>query len=295
MLFNALQGVPLRHHDTLTNGVRLHVVEAGPADGDPVLFLHGFPEFWYGWHRQIPAFARAGYRVIVPDQRGYHRSEKPPDVDAYRLPELVEDAHGLIDATGREAINVVGHDWGAAVAWELAARHPDRVRRLGILNVPHPRVMHETVWSDLRQAARSWYALFFQLPVLPEQLLGAGNARGLSQLMRRSSRPNTFSGDDLAIYRHAWQQPGAIRGMLHWYRAALRNHALRTVPADPIEPPTLIIWGRKDVALLPEMAQKSANRCRDGRLVMIDDATHWVQHDAAERVNTLLLDFLGDA
>lgn len=287
-----LANVDLTRHHVAANGVRLHVVEAGPPDGNPVLLLHGFPEFWYGWRRQIPALAAAGHRVIVPDQRGYHRSTKPARIADYDLRLLVADALALIDRTERERVDVVGHDWGAAVAWALAARHPERVRRLAILNVPHPRVMQETLRSDPRQLLRSGYVLFFQLPVLPERLLAYNDGMLLAALMRWSGRSDTFSDDDLAAYRRAWRQPGALRGMLHWYRAALRRNALRRVPDALIVPPTLIVWGAQDVALRLPMASASAARCRDGRLVVIDEATHWVQHDAAERVNTLLTGFL---
>lgn len=285
-------GIDLDRHHVAVNGVRLHVVEAGPPDGDPVLLLHGFPEFWYGWRHQIPALAEAGRRVIVPDQRGYNRSDKPARIEDYDLRILVADVLALIDRTGREHVDVVGHDWGAAVAWALAAGHPERVRRLAVLNVPHPRVMHETLRTDPRQLLRSAYMLFFQIPVLPERLLAANDGMLLAALMRWSSCSGTFSDMDLATYRQAWRQPSAVRSMLHWYRAALRRAGLRPMPTTPIIPPTLIIWGAQDAALRLHMAPASVERCRDGRLVVLDDTTHWVQHDAAEQVNALLMGFL---
>lgn len=288
----SLVGIDLHHHHVATNDVRLHVVEAGPPDGGPVLLLHGFPEFWYGWRHQIPALAAAGRRVIAPDQRGYNRSTKPGAIRAYDLRLLVADALALLDRTGRGRVDVVGHDWGAAVAWALAAWHPERIRRLAILNVPHPRVMEETLRSDPWQWLRSGYVLFFQLPELPERLLAYNDGMLLAALMRWSGHPDTFSNQDMAAYCAAWRQPGALRGMLHWYRAAVRRGTLRRVPDAPIAPPTLIVWGAQDVALRLPMAPASAARCRDGRLVVIDEATHWVQHDAAERVNTLLTEFL---
>ncbi len=288
----SLSSTALQRRNVAAHGVRLHVVEAGPPDGDPVLLLHGFPEFWYGWRHQIPALADAGHRVIVPDQRGYNRSDKPADVGAYALRHLVADALALIDRTGHARVDVVGHDWGAAVAWALAAWYPERVRRLGILNVPHPRVMRETLRTDPWQMLRSWYALFFQIPELPERLLAFNDGMLLAALMRWSGHADTFSDEDLAAYRAAWREPGALRGMLHWYRAALRHDAMRRVPDAPIAPPTLVVWGAQDVALRLHMAQPSIERCRDGRLAVIDDATHWVQHDAAGRVNALLTGFL---
>ncbi|MGD8632864.1 MAG: alpha/beta hydrolase, partial [Anaerolineales bacterium] len=131
----------LRSQMIAINENRLHVVQAGPEDGPMVLLLHGFPEFWYGWRNQIGRFSNAGYTVWAPDQRGYNLSEKPPEIADYRMDALVADVVALIDAAGREQVNLVGHDWGAAVAWWTAARFPERVRRLGILNVPHPAAM----------------------------------------------------------------------------------------------------------------------------------------------------------
>ena len=272
--------------------VRLHVVEAGPPTGDPVILLHGFPEFWYGWRHQIAALAQAGRRVIVPDQRGYHWSDKPSAVSAYGIRHLIDDVRVLIDDTGRAQADVVGHDWGAVVAWTLAACAPDSVRRLGILNVPHPHVMLKTLRNDPVQRIRSLYAAFFQLPRVPEWLLRQRNREALALLMRLSSHADTFSEADLRRYRVAWRQPGALRGMLNWYRAAVQTNGLRAVPTEPIQPPTLVIWGKQDVALRAHMASKSVARCAHGRLVMLHDATHWVQHDMPNRVNRELLAFL---
>ena len=272
--------------------MQLHVVDAGPVDGDPVILLHGFPEFWYGWRHQIAALAQSGRRVIVPDQRGYHWSDKPASIAAYGVRHLVDDVRMLIDDTGYAQADVVGHDWGAVVAWALAACAPDSVRRLGILNVPHPLVMLDTLRTDPVQRMRSLYAAFFQIPRLPEWILRYGDGAALALLMRMSSHANTFSTANMRRYRVAWRQPGAVQGMLNWYRAALQTDGLRTIPDAPIRPPTLVLWGKQDVALRAHMAQKSVSRCTEGRLVMLPEATHWVQHDAPERVNRELLSFL---
>ena len=148
-----------------TNGVKLHVVQSGPVDGPLVILLHGFPEFWYGWRKQIPALANAGFRVWAPDQRGYNTSEKPPNVRDYRLDKLADDVAGLIGISGRRRVTVVGHDWGGAVAWWLAANYPELVERLVILNVPHPLVMQRLIYTDPRQTLRSWYMFFFSDPL----------------------------------------------------------------------------------------------------------------------------------
>ncbi|CCH53403.1 AB hydrolase superfamily protein yfhM [Fibrisoma limi BUZ 3] len=289
-------------------GVKLHVVAAGPADGPLVILLHGFPEFWYGWRKQIDDLAAAGYRVWAPDQRGYNLSEKPANVADYRVDKLVEDVIGLIEAAGVEKAFIVGHDWGALVAWWLAMTHPGRIRRLVILNVPHPSVMARFIATHPRQTFRSWYIYFFQVPKLPEWVLRLGNWRALSQMMQRSSRPGTFSDEDMRCYREAWTQSDrygmpAFRAMVNWYRAAFGRATLgRASVQHPSAPPasrrvtvpTLMIWGRQDTALVSDMAQPSIERCDQGKLVYLHQATHWVQHEEPARVNALLKEFLQD-
>lgn len=274
------------------DGVRLHVVDTGPPDGTPVLLLHGFPEFWRGWRHQIPALVHAGFRVLVPDQRGYNRSDAPPDVAAYDLSHLVADAAALLDAVGAERAHIVGHDWGAAVAWALAGWHPERVRTLSILNVPHPAVFQDTLRTSLDQLRRSWYIAFFQIPRLPEWLLSRNRFDALTRMLVASSQRGTFSEDDLKAYRKAWVTSG-VGPMLNGYRAAARRALRGGRPIGRIAPDTLILWGARDVALSLDMAQPSADMCTRGRLEVIDDATHWVQHDAADRVNRLLLRHMG--
>lgn len=281
----------LEHQLIKTNGITLHVVTAGPMDGKLVLLLHGFPEFWYGWRHQIPALAAAGYRVVVPDQRGYNESDKPDGIRMYSPAELVADAAGLIRAFGRESAIVVGHDFGANVAWWLALTHPSMVERLVILNVPHPKVFLKVLRSNVRQLFKSWYIFFIQIPWLPEAMLAGNKMTGILRAFKNSAKPSTFSDEDIARYVEAWSHEGAMNAMLNWYRAALRHG-----PPEPqnwrLAMPVQMIWGAKDVALDLSLAQPSIDMCDDGRLVVIDDATHWVQHDAADRVSALLLEFL---
>jgi pimeloyl-ACP methyl ester carboxylesterase len=275
-----------------TNGVNLHVVMAGPKDGPLVILLHGFPEFWYGWRKQMPALAQAGYHVWAPDQRGYNRSDKPQGVGAYAIDTLARDVVGLIEASGREQVYLVGHDWGAAVAWWVAGKYPERVKKLAILNVPHPAVMRRTVLEDDEQRKRSWYIFFFQLPWLPERSLVADDFTNMVRALKGSSRRGTFSAEEIAAYKQAWSQPGAVPSMLNWYRAIMRHQA-QGVELGRIRPPTLMIWGAADFALSRTMAQPSIDLCDDGRLVFLEEASHWVQHEEPETVNRLLLEFLG--
>ena len=273
--------------------VKLHAVAAGPKNGPLVLLLHGFPEFWYGWHRQIEPLAAAGFRVLVPDQRGYNLSSKPPGVKSYALSELTSDVMAIADQLGQQRIFLAGHDWGAAVAWSTALLQPGRIAKLAILNVPHPSVMRRYLQSNRRQMRRSWYIFFFQLPLLPEMFFRARNFRvGVSSLVR-SSRAGTFSSDDLARYRAAWSQPGALTAMINWYRAGLR---VRSRFADrSVRMPTRILWGQRDAFLLPEMAQESLRYCTDAELISFPDASHWLQHEEPDRVSHFLIEFFSHA
>ncbi|WP_144903761.1 alpha/beta fold hydrolase [Halobellus captivus] len=264
------------------DGVTLHVVVAGPEDGEPVVLLHGFPECWYGWHEYVEPLTAAGYRVIVPDQRGYNASDKPSAVGAYHLDSLAGDVSGLLDAFDIGTAHLVGHDWGAYVAWWVGLHAPERVRTLSVLNVPHPTVFRRALTRNPRQMLRSWYVLFFQLPRLPETLARAGDWRTLTTLFERSSRPGTFDETDFERYRTAWEVEGAYRSMLNWYRAIVR--------ADPrpattrVRPPTLVLWGANDDFLLESLATESSGYCESGRLVVLDDATHWLHHEFPDRV-----------
>ncbi|MEW6405866.1 MAG: alpha/beta hydrolase [Chloroflexota bacterium] len=274
-----------------TNHIRLHVVEAGPKSGPPILLLHGFPEFSYGWRKQIPALAEAGFRVIAPDQRGYNLSDKPKGIRAYRLQELTSDIIGLIDALDYERVNLVGHDWGAVVAWMIGISKPERLHRLGIMNVPHPAVMRRFLMRDVEQMRRSFYAAMFQLPGFPEAGMRAGDWRGAERALRGSGKIHTFTKADIAEYKKAWSQPDAITSMINWYRAAFWHPP--HIPKDArIKIPTLMLWGMKDVALTHRMARPSMDYCDDGKLIFFPDATHWVQHEEAHEVNRHLLEFI---
>ena len=283
----------IEHHYIETNGIRLHVAQAGPADGPLVILLHGFPEFWYGWRRQIEPLARAGYRVWAPDQRGYNLSDKPQGLAAYDIAELARDVIGLIDASGRQKCFLAGHDWGAAVAWTVAQSYPERIEKLAILNVPHPAVMFRTLRSSPAQLRKSWYMFFFQIPLLPEAMLRTNDWAGAVEMLRRSSLPGSFTEQDFEQYRQAWWRKGAFTSMLNWYRAVIQHPP--AMPADPrLRLPTLVLWGKRDIALSHEMAQLSIDLCEDGQLIFFENATHWVQHDEAEAVTAYLIGFFGE-
>lgn len=283
----------LTHTRIQTNGVSLHVVQAGPEDGPLVVLLHGFPEFWCGWRRQIDFLAQAGYRVYAPDQRGYNLSDKPQGIQAYNINEMADDVAGLIDHAGRAQAFVVGHDWGAGVAWWTAIRHAARVEKLVILNVPHPVPMSKMLTSSFAQLRKSWYMFAFQIPRLPEWALLRDNARAGKQALRGTSRPGAFTDADLEKYVAAWQQPGAMTGMINWYRALFRH---RPPMADDmrIHMPTRILWGARDPFLGRELAGLSAQYCDDVEITMYEKATHWVQHEEADSINQQLAAFFGN-
>jgi epoxide hydrolase 4 len=283
----------LAHDIVETNGIHLHVVTAGDPHGKPVILLHGFPEFWFGWHHQMPSLVEAGFHVIIPDQRGYNLSDKPGGIEPYCMQELVNDIMGLAEHFGLQKINLVGHDWGAAVAWSLAIRHPEKMEHLAVLNVPHPFVMSDFILHSPRQLLKSWYIIFFQLPWLPEHLMAWNNCASAARLLKGSSRAGTFTAEEIYEYKRAWEQPGALNTMINWYRAAFRHRSSLALN-ERVVCPTLILWGKRDVALRAEMAQRSLELCNLGRLVYFEESSHWVQHEQVDSINRFLVDFLLD-
>ncbi|ERG92696.1 MAG: putative hydrolase or acyltransferases (alpha/beta hydrolase superfamily) [Haloquadratum walsbyi J07HQW1] len=268
--------------------VILHCVIAGPPDGDVVLLLHGFPEFWYEWYEYILPLATAGYRVVVPDQRGYHRSERPDAISAYHPDALATDVCGIIDNIGAKKAHIVGHDWGAFVAWWVALHHPARLQTLSVINVPHPTAFKQTLWRNPKQVLRSWYIGLFQLPRVPEAIARVGNWRSVTAMMQRSSHEGTFDATDFERYRTAWALDGAYEAMINWYRAVVRANPQPV--QTQINAPTLLLWGAQDRFLTRSLADASAQYCTHSEVVMFEQATHWVPHEEQTHVQTQLLD-----
>jgi pimeloyl-ACP methyl ester carboxylesterase len=289
----------VHHRYAVVNGVRLHYVEAEPQvtarKGNARLFcaLHGFPEFWYSWRQQIPALAAAGFRVIAPDLRGYNLSAKPPAVHSYRMEALVGDVAALVRHAGERRAAVAGHDWGGVLAWYLPLYHPDVVDRLIVLNAPHPLAYFRELRTPA-QLLKSWYVFFFQLPLLPEVVLRAGDQALLDRMLRRPPvRPGAFTADDVRRYKEALARPGALTAALNYYRAGFRGVGRQAARArSPVPVPTLLIWGERDLYLSVRLTEGLGRWVPDLRVERLPDASHWVQNDAAERVNQLLLDFL---
>jgi len=283
----------LEHLEFKTRGMKLHAVAAGPVEGPVVVLLHGFPEFWKGWARQIGPLAMAGYRVIAPDQRGYNLSDKPAKVADYRMELLAQDVIGILDHLGIRQTCVAGHDFGATVTWQLLAFYPERIKAAAILNVPHPLVMQRGLTRSFAQLRRSWYMFFFQLPILPERWLRSGDfSAGVRML--KTGNPGTFTSEDLRDYKRAWSMPGALRSMIHWYRAAFRFGLPRETPTGwKALAPVLILWGEADAFLGREMAQESLGYCENGNCLMFPGVSHWIQHEEPQRVAEELVRHFG--
>jgi epoxide hydrolase 4 len=284
----------LRERYIETNGIKLHVMETGPKDGPMILFLHGFPEFWYAWRKQLPYFAEKGYLVVAPDQRGYNLSDKPEGIAAYKIDELAKDIIGLLDAYGRKQIFLVGHDWGASVSWWVALKYPERIQKLVILNVPHPKVMAKNVFTNTAQMQKSWYIFYFQLPGAVDKLAASTNYEWVLNMITSSANPGAFTSSELEEYRKAFAQPGAFTAMVNWYRAMIQTKQEPPKSFD-VTVPMILMWGENDVAMLTEMADQSMPYCKQGKLIKFPKVSHWIQHEAADRVNALIEEFFAKA
>lgn len=275
-------------HRFVTNGdVKVHVAELGPKDGTPVVLLHGFPEFWWSWRHQMQPLADAGFRVIAPDLRGYGDSSKPRGIASYRIPLLLEDIAAVVRSSGRERAHIVAHDWGGTLAWHFAGRKPELVDKLVVMNGPHPDLYAKLMFTRA-QFPKSWYVLLYQLPFLPEWR--ASKAETLTRALRGwSSKKERFDDRTMARFIEAFQKPGVATSAINYYRAAARFPAGRT---PKIDAKTLVLWGENDRALDITNLDGLDRKVSDLRVVRIPGASHWVQTDAAEKVNEELLSFL---
>jgi len=290
----------IRHDYAQTGDVRLHYAECGRGER-LVLLLHGFPECWYSWRHQLTALGER-FRVVAPDLRGYNLSDKPARVADYRMEKLVGDIVGLIDHFGAREAAVVGHDWGAAIAWAVAARRPERVWKVASLQVPPLPVWFANM--TLRQALTSWYMFFFQLPRVPEWWLSANDFAALDRMFKKTARPGTFTDTDIAIYKTALRQKSAatntsaLTAAINYYRANLltnfsRSGAQAKGGRTPIRVPTLFIYGERDFAIVPDTVRNVGKHIdAPYREVRLPGSNHWVQQESHAEVNAALLGFL---
>ena len=293
---------------SLPNGTRLHYASAGERGRPLILFVHGFPEFWYAWEEQLAAFGKTHF-AVAPDLRGFNLSSKPAAVEAYKPRHLVEDLEQFIHALGYERCVVVAHDWGGAVCWNLAIQHPELVERLVIVNSPHPFAFAKALASDPAQQAASAYMNWLRKTGSEQALAANDHALMISLMTGKGEDPAPWFTDEVRErYRAAWMQPGAdgshpLTGSVNYYRASPMH------PPGPGEPPpdlsrmdpaafkvrvpTLVIWGERDQALLPVLIENLGEYVEDLRLERIPDGTHWVCHEHPERVTLLIRSALG--
>lgn len=273
-----------------TNGIKLHVVAAGHPANKPIILLHGFPEFYYGWHKQIDYLVDNGFYVIVPDQRGYNLSDKPKGVKNYHIDLLAKDIIGLMQVFGYQQINIAAHDWGGVVAWWIATHYPETIEKLMVLNAPHPNNLNDLREFSPSQLLKSWYILYFQLPSIPEW--GIGRSNNSFREFMVGNRPKSFTEEDFEIYEKAWSQPHAITSTINWYRAAFRYLFPSRLPKDEsIHMPVRIVWGAQDKFLGKPLAERAMRLCSNAELFFIPSASHWIAHDEPDIVNQNIVEF----
>jgi pimeloyl-ACP methyl ester carboxylesterase len=279
------------------NSVRLHYVTKGK--GKLIMFLHGFPEFWYEWKKQLVEFGR-DYEAVAPDMRGYNLSSKPADVEQYRMKYLIEDIRALAEYLGHKKFILVAHDWGAGVAWPFAIRHPDYLEKLIIINGPHPVTFIRELRDNPEQQKASRYILVHRKPEA-EEILSRNNYEALdSSLLRDGLEQGHFTEEDKRAYIEAWSQPGALTGGLNYYRAARLGSFIGEsddiLSADPslftVKVPTLVIWGEKDRWLLSGNLEGLDRYVPDLTIKRVPDGSHWVIHEKPALVNSYVRKFI---
>jgi len=274
-----------------TNNIRLHCVSQG--EGELVLLLHGFPEFWYSWRHQIPALARH-FKVVVPDLRGYNDSDKP--ASGYDLDTLSADIRGLIDRLGYTKAHIVGHDCGGAIAWNLAQKFPEQLNRLAILNAPHPQRFVQEMASNFDQLRRSWHILAFQVPGIPEWLIRQNLKDFVENILQgQAVRKGAFSAEETKIYQTALEKPGVLAAAMNYYQQMFHPQRLWHwgQKLEPVTVPTLVLWGEED-AFLSHTLVEGLDRLITApfKLKLIPNCGHWIQQEAPQTVNRELLNFL---
>ena len=287
-------------HDFIdTNGIRLHYVSKG--EGKLMLMLHGFPEFWYSWRHQISEFSR-DYRTVAIDLRGYNESDKPQGLDAYQMSELVEDVKGVIQGLGYEDCILVAHDWGGAIAWNLAYAYPDLVEKLIVMNIPHPAKFAEGLKTP-QQLAKSWYIFAFQIPWLPKFLFQLNNYQAIENVFLGMAVDKTaFSQEDINAYKDAAKR-GALTAMINYYRAIFQSLFAGDCEASrrhrqewrTLDIPTLTIWGENDTAFGKELTYGTGSYVRNWQAKYIPNCSHWVQQEQPALVNTYMREFLTES
>jgi len=286
---------------TLPTGITLNVATGGPPGEEAIIFLHGFPESHRTWREVAPALAEE-YFVVCPDQRGFAGSDKPPGVENYRTEKILEDLIALADMLDLGRFTLVGHDWGGAVAWLAALRHPDRIRRLVIVNAPHPLIFQKSLIEDAQQRAASQYITAFRNPTMERGLEAMGLETFYAKTFASHADIAKVSDDERAAYLADWAAPGALTAMLNWYRAsdivvpapgeAAELPGWTKLPFPVLKVPTLVIWAMRDTALLPIQLGGLYDLVADLKIVQIPDAGHFVPWEKPAPVVAAIEDFM---
>ena len=274
------------HEKIHANGIQFHYVTEG--EGPLMLLLHGFPEYWYSWRHQISEFAK-NYKVVALDMRGYGQTDRPLGKENYTIEVLVNDVKEVINALGYKKCVLVGHDWGAIVAWYTAMHAESFVDKLIVMNVPHPQCYMENL--NLNQVLRSWYIWFFQLPKLPERYVKAKDFKWISDQFGNAVNPSAFSEEDLNNYKENAAIPGALTAMINYYRN-LPAEMLKRDVTPIIHAPTLMLWGENDVYTSKDTTQGTDKYVKNLELKFLPNCSHWTQQDCPKEVNQLMTDFL---
>lgn len=275
-----------------SDGVRIHVVEQGPEDGTPVLFLHGFPEFWWSWRHQLDACAAAGYRAVAMDLRGFGDSDRPQEVSAYAIPNSLADVHAVVDTLGGR-VALVSHDWGGALGWAYATFFGAHVERNVVMNLQHPNT-YARLAHNFEQLQKSWYMFVFQFDGVAEDVLSR-NGYELLRAWFYDTASVRFSEDVIARYIEVFSRPGALTAGLNWYRANIDPAAFlgQRPGMPPVECPTMVLWGLDDAYLSFELGRRSGEHVTGPfALHALADTGHWIQQERPDEVNALLLAFL---
>ncbi|MFN3237021.1 MAG: alpha/beta fold hydrolase [Pseudomonadales bacterium] len=275
------------------NGLTFEVDKCGNGD-KLAICLHGFPEHSFSWRYQLPFLAAMGYEVWAPNLRGYGKSSRPPRVEDYKLDNLMADVGALIDAAGKSETVLIAHDWGAVIAWQFAIEKIRPISHLIICNVPHPGPMQRLIKDSWAQKKKSWYVFFFQIPKLPEKMLGRNHAQPVADAIKNSAVDKSkFPDEVVEVYRRNADQPGALTAMVNYYRALLKFRKTTPVEAIPkIEVPTLMLWGEDDVALTKESTYGTEEFVNDLTIRYLPRVSHWVQQEAPEACNAMIEAFL---
>jgi len=281
------------HKYSRTNGIKIHYVESGDSEKPLLLFVHGFPEFWFSWRSQIKHF-KQNYRVVAMDTRGYNESDKPVGVDAYVMKNLIDDVKGLVEDLGVTKFTLVGHDWGGAIAWNFAAVYPDMLDNLIICNLPHVKALEDAWRSSYAQVLKSWYMLFFQCPVLPELFMLMEDLSVFNANMRDAKENDP---EVLEAYKYVFGSFTAWNRTINYYRAGITEANIKFSASiasklSNIKVPTLHIFGAGDKYLTLEAAKASSKYVDNYKLEVLEDVSHWVQQEAGTQVNTIMESFL---